>query len=64
MVSLKWNNTVVSVFLKVLFSDFPWKAAWRTKTPTKISFFVWTAAWGKILTLDNPIKRVLVVVIL
>ena len=48
----------------MVFLDFPWKAAWRTKTPMKISFFVWAAAWGKILTLDNPIKRVLVVVIL
>lgn len=48
----------------MVFLDFPWKAAWRTKTPMKISFFVLTAAWGKILMLDNPIKRVLVVVIL
>ncbi len=27
------------------------------KAPKRVSFFVWTAAWGQILTHDNLIKR-------
>jgi len=29
---------------------FPWKGIWGVKTPRRVSFFVWTAAWNKILT--------------
>ena len=36
---------------------FPWKAIWRAKAPQRVSFFVWTVAWGKILTFENLIKR-------
>ena len=36
---------------------FPWKAIWRVKAPRRVAFFVWTAAWGKILTCDNLMKR-------
>jgi hypothetical protein len=32
---------------------FPWKCIWKVKSPSKVMFFVWTAALGKILTLDN-----------
>uniref|UniRef100_A0A7N2KUK5 Reverse transcriptase zinc-binding domain-containing protein n=1 Tax=Quercus lobata TaxID=97700 RepID=A0A7N2KUK5_QUELO len=38
--------------------SFPWKAIWRTKAPRRVSFFVWTAARGEILTCKNLIKRV------
>lgn len=31
---------------------FPWKGIWKAKAPTHVSFFVWTAAWEKILTGD------------
>uniref|UniRef100_A0A7N2LG27 COP9 signalosome complex subunit 8 n=1 Tax=Quercus lobata TaxID=97700 RepID=A0A7N2LG27_QUELO len=31
---------------------FPWKGIWKAKAPTHASFFVWTAAWEKILTGD------------
>uniref|UniRef100_A0A2N9GD56 Reverse transcriptase domain-containing protein n=1 Tax=Fagus sylvatica TaxID=28930 RepID=A0A2N9GD56_FAGSY len=34
-------------------STFPWKAVWKVKAPRRVAFFVWTAAWGKILTCDN-----------
>ena len=30
---------------------FPWKTIWRAKAPRKVSFFVWMAAWEKILIL-------------
>ena len=37
--------------------SFPWKAIWKVKAPRRVSFFIWTAALGKILTSDNLIKR-------
>jgi hypothetical protein len=36
---------------------FPWKAIWRVKAPRRVAFFVWTAAWGKILACDNLMRR-------
>ena len=27
------------------------------KVPKRVSFFLWSAAWGKILTIDDLIKR-------
>uniref|UniRef100_A0A2N9GH27 Reverse transcriptase domain-containing protein n=1 Tax=Fagus sylvatica TaxID=28930 RepID=A0A2N9GH27_FAGSY len=38
-------------------SKFPWKIIWGVKAPRRISFFLWTAACGKILTCDNLMKR-------
>ena len=35
----------------------PWKIIWRSKAPPRVAFFVWTAALGKILTIDNLRKR-------
>ena len=31
----------------------PWKSIWKTKAPPRVSFFVWAAALGHILTIDN-----------
>ena len=36
---------------------FPWKSIWLTKAPRRVRFFVWTAAWNKILTYDNLSKQ-------
>ena len=36
---------------------FPWKSIWKVKAPAKVSFFTWTVAKGRILTLDNLRKR-------
>ena len=36
---------------------FPWKGVWKVKAPRRVSFFVWTAAWDKILTGDNLRER-------
>jgi hypothetical protein len=36
---------------------FPWKCIWHTKAPWRACFFVWTAAWQKILTCENLCKR-------
>ena len=32
---------------------FPWKGIWKVKAPWLVSFFVWTAAWDRILMGDN-----------
>jgi hypothetical protein len=37
--------------------QFPWKAIWWVKAPRRVAFFVWTAAWGKILTCNNLMRR-------
>ncbi|XP_059657206.1 uncharacterized protein LOC132303802 [Cornus florida] len=37
--------------------DFLWKTIWRSMAPTRVAFFVWTAVWGKILTIDNLRRR-------
>ena len=39
----------VSMFLK--------NGIWVENVPTKLAFFVWEAAWGKVLTLDRLQKR-------
>jgi hypothetical protein len=35
---------------------------WRTQTPSRATFFAWTAALGKILTVDNLRKRKIIIV--
>ena len=34
-------------------SYLPWKGIWKVKVPKRVAFFLWTAAYGRILTLDN-----------
>ena len=41
---------------------FPWKSIWHTNVPSRVAFFGWNAALGKILTHDNLRKRSIVVV--
>ena len=38
-------------------SEFAWKSVWKVKAPQRVIFFVWTAAWGWILTCDNLMRR-------
>jgi hypothetical protein len=42
--------------------SFPWKSIWRVKAPTRVAFFVWSAALGKILMHDNLRKMNVVVI--
>ena len=35
----------------------PWKSIWKQKIPSQVAFFLWTAALGKCLTIDNLRKR-------
>ena len=39
---------------------FPWKGIWKVKAPRRVSFFIWTAIWDKILTGNNLRGRVLI----
>jgi hypothetical protein len=57
----------VRSFYKLLISpngfSFPWKSIWRVKVPSRLAFFVWTAALGKkILMLNNLRKRNILVI--
>ena len=36
---------------------FPWKSIWKQKIPFWVAFFVWIAALGKCMTIDNLRKR-------
>ena len=35
----------------------PWKGIWKVKVPKRVAFFMWIAAHGQILTLDNLMLR-------
>ena len=41
---------------------FPWKGVWKVKAPRRVSFYVWTAVWDRILTGDNLRDRRMVFV--
>uniref|UniRef100_A0A2N9HBW9 Diacylglycerol kinase accessory domain-containing protein n=1 Tax=Fagus sylvatica TaxID=28930 RepID=A0A2N9HBW9_FAGSY len=65
---LRWTCTKSGLFevksYKTLWYDgdtvFPWKSIWRVKVPLKVALFAWTAALGKILTIDNLCRRMVV----
>jgi hypothetical protein len=37
--------------------SFPWKIIWKSRAPPRVAFFVWMAALGRILTIDNLWRR-------
>jgi hypothetical protein len=41
---------------------FPWKSVWSFKVPLMVAIFVWSAALGRILTMENLRKRHVIVV--
>ena len=43
--------------LKAPLVFFPWQCIWSVKVPRRVSFFLWTATRGGILTLDNLVKK-------
>ena len=53
----KQKGFKVSDYYKILvgntFFGFPWKSIWKQKIPSRVAFFVWTAALGKCLMIDN-----------
>ena len=52
---------MVNDYYRILlgFTDccFPWKSIWKHKISSRVAFFVWTAALGKCLVIDNLQKR-------
>jgi hypothetical protein len=69
---MSWNPSKRNIFeVKSFFcmlsslatetSTFPWRGIWKVKVPLRVSFFVWMATLGKILTLDNLHKRGIIV---
>ena len=65
-VPLRKGKFEVKSFYQVLSpcgsTSFPWKSIWRTKAPPRVVFLAWTAAHGKIITLDNLRMRGMVMV--
>uniref|UniRef100_A0A7N2LF47 RanBP2-type domain-containing protein n=1 Tax=Quercus lobata TaxID=97700 RepID=A0A7N2LF47_QUELO len=57
----KVKGFLVSDYYRILSGTasfgFPWKSIWKQKISSKVAFFVWTAALGKCLTIDNLRKR-------
>ena len=47
----------IQALLGVCTQSFPWRSIWEQKVPSKVAFFVWTAALGTILTIDNLRKK-------
>ena len=45
------------VLTKSFDRSFPWKIVWKSKVPSRVALFVWTAALENILTIDNLRKR-------
>jgi hypothetical protein len=63
--SRKGKFDVSSFYKTLVYKEsvcFPWKSIWRTKAHSKVAFFAWTAALGKILTVDNLRKRQIIVI--
>jgi hypothetical protein len=62
---LKRMNFEVKSYYKMRINlepvDGPWKSIWKSKAPSRVVFFVWTAALGKILTMDNLCKKNIIV---
>jgi hypothetical protein len=43
-------------------AHFPWKSVWQVKVPRMFTFFVWTVALDRILTVDNLWKRIMMII--
>uniref|UniRef100_A0A7N2N3H8 TIR domain-containing protein n=1 Tax=Quercus lobata TaxID=97700 RepID=A0A7N2N3H8_QUELO len=41
------------VLTKSFDQSFPWKTVWKSKVPSRVASFVWTATLGNILIIDN-----------
>jgi hypothetical protein len=57
-------KTYYNVLQSGTVQTFSWKVVWKLKNPSKVSFFLWTAALGKVLTTDNLRKRQLIMLLI
>ena len=46
-------SSYYQALLGVCTQSFPWRSIWKQKVPSRVAFFVWTAALGTILIIDN-----------
>ena len=46
-----------SILIQPSRNSFPWRSVWKSKVPTSVAFFSWTAILGRILTIDNLRKQ-------
>ena len=57
----KNKGFTASGYYKILLGNgdlsFPWKSIWKSRIPSRVAFFIWTAALVKILTIDNLQKK-------
>jgi hypothetical protein len=42
-------------------TPFPFKCIWKTRTSPRVTFFIWTAALGNILTASNLQRRAIII---
>jgi hypothetical protein len=50
-----------SVLVQSTGTYFPWRSVWNSKVPSRVAFFIWTAALGRILTTDNLRRRRIII---
>ena len=47
---------IIYIYIYIFIYPFSWKSIWCVKSPKRVSF-LWTTARGKILTIDNLVKK-------
>jgi hypothetical protein len=62
MVFLSWapEEPCLGVCESLQFEEpcvFPWKSDWKVKTLPRMAFYTWMIVLGRILTMDNLIRR-------
>ena len=55
-------HSYYSTLIQPTRNSFPWSSVWKSKVPTRVAFFSWTAALDRILTIDNLRKRQVLVI--
>ena len=52
-------SSYYQALLGVCTQSFPWRSIWKQKVPSGVALFVWIAALGTILTINN-LRKVLI----
>ena len=51
-----------SVLIQPSRNSFPWRSVWKSRVPTRVAFFSWTATLGRIFTIDNLRKQRILII--
>ena len=54
---ISYVRSFYNSLLKAHSVSFPWQSIWCVKVPKRVYFFLWTTARGGILTIDNLVKN-------